>query len=256
MNPSRQEAAPHTPCPLYRKCGGCQLQNMDYPRQLHWKQEQVQRLLGRFCKARPIIGMEHPYHYRNKVQAAFAWDKRRNTCLISGATNDGKAIMNIPVRDCFLDHKDGIRACILRYLAREYIKTQLDIPVDLVIQNHGAVRLKPEQCIPEDDDGFIVDGDLAGFFFKDTTEVRTAIQAADNQHKLTYCKPVFLWHQNLFLGFYSLTLDMTFHIRKIDRYAVDISIGIVETLTDKLKEVKRCFYESAVYFTISINERT
>ena len=145
-----------------------------------------------------------------------AWDKRLNTCLIS-----------------------GIRACILRYLAREYIKTQLGIPVDLVIQNHGAVRLKPEQCIPEDDDGFIVDGDLAGFFFKDTKEVRTAIQAADNQHKLTYCKPVFLWHQNLFLGFYSLTLDMTFHIRKIDRYAVDISIGIVETLTDKLKEVKR-----------------
>lgn len=167
-----------------------------------------------------------------------AWDRRRNTCLISGATNDGKAIMNIPVHDCFLDHKDGIRTCILRYLAREYIKTQLGIPVDLVIQNHGTVRLKPEQCIPEDDDGFIVDGDLAGFFFKDTTEVRTAIQAADNQHKLTYCKPVFLWHQNLFLGFYSLTLDMTFHIRKIDRYAVDISIGIVETLTDKLKEVK------------------
>ena len=82
MNPSRQEAAPHTPCPLYRKCGGCQLQNMDYPRQLHWKQEQVQRLLGRFCKAQPIIGMEHPYHYRNKVQAAFAWDKRRN--IVSG----------------------------------------------------------------------------------------------------------------------------------------------------------------------------
>ena len=34
-------------------------------------------------------------------------------------------------------------------------------------------------------------------------------------------------------------IDLTFHIRKIDRYAVDISIGIMETLTDKLKEVKR-----------------
>lgn len=79
-HPIEKEATPissHTPCPLYRKCGGCQLQNMDYARQLHWKQEQVQRLLGKYGKVQPIIGMEYPFHYRNKVQAAFAWDKSR-----------------------------------------------------------------------------------------------------------------------------------------------------------------------------------
>lgn len=168
-----------------------------------------------------------------------AWDKRRNTCLISGATNDGKAIMNIPVRDCFLEYKDAVRANIIRYIAREYTKTHLGMPADLEIQHHAAVRLKPEECIPEDDDGFLVDGDFAGFFFKDTRTVRDILQAADTQHKLTYCKPVFLWHQNLFLGFYSLTLDMTYHIRKIDEYAINISIGTVEILKDRLKEVKR-----------------
>ncbi len=58
-------------CPLSRKCGGCQLQNMDYPRQLKYKQETVVSLLGRYHRVSPILGMEHPYHYRNKVQAAF-----------------------------------------------------------------------------------------------------------------------------------------------------------------------------------------
>ena len=70
------------PCPLYRKCGGCQLQNMSYPRQLHWKQELVERLLGRFHKVNPIVGMKYPYHYRNKVQAAFALNKKKQ--IISG----------------------------------------------------------------------------------------------------------------------------------------------------------------------------
>lgn len=58
-------------CPLSRKCGGCQLQNMDYPRQLKYKQETVISLLGKYHRVSPIIGMERPYHYRNKVQAAF-----------------------------------------------------------------------------------------------------------------------------------------------------------------------------------------
>lgn len=69
-------------CPHYRKCGGCQLQNMDYARQLRWKQAKVQRLLGVFHPVEPIIGMENPSHYRNKVQAAFAMDDRKR--IISG----------------------------------------------------------------------------------------------------------------------------------------------------------------------------
>ncbi len=54
------------PCPLYRKCGGCQLQNLSYPQQLVWKQNQTERLLGKFGKVEPILGMKHPYHYRIK----------------------------------------------------------------------------------------------------------------------------------------------------------------------------------------------
>ena len=70
-------------CPVYRKCGGCQLQNLSYERQLQWKQDRCQKLLGKFGKVAPILGMEDPTHYRNKVQAAFAFDKRHNK-IISG----------------------------------------------------------------------------------------------------------------------------------------------------------------------------
>ncbi|MGN0545601.1 MAG: 23S rRNA (uracil(1939)-C(5))-methyltransferase RlmD [Acutalibacteraceae bacterium] len=74
-------------CPLYKKCGGCQLQNLSYAQQLAFKQRKVDRLLGEFKKPEPIIGMDDPYHYRNKVQAAFATD--RNGRIISGVYQSG-----------------------------------------------------------------------------------------------------------------------------------------------------------------------
>lgn len=74
-------------CPVYKKCGGCQLQNLSYTEQLKFKQNKVERLLKKFCKVEPIIGMKNPYHYRNKVQAAFYTDKRGK--IISGVYQSG-----------------------------------------------------------------------------------------------------------------------------------------------------------------------
>lgn len=70
-------------CALYKKCGGCQLQNMTYEEQLSFKQAKVIKLLGRYCHVEEIIGMENPVHYRNKVQAAF------------GVTRGGKIISGV-----------------------------------------------------------------------------------------------------------------------------------------------------------------
>lgn len=73
-------------CPVYKKCGGCQL-DLEYPAQLKFKQGKVERLLKRFCKVDPIIGMDKPYHYRNKVQAAFYTNKSGK--IISGVYQSG-----------------------------------------------------------------------------------------------------------------------------------------------------------------------
>lgn len=69
-------------CPVSRKCGGCQLMNMTYPEQLKYKQAKVVKLLGSFHRVNEIIGMKKPFHYRNKVQAAFG--RTRGGEIISG----------------------------------------------------------------------------------------------------------------------------------------------------------------------------
>ncbi|MCR4563585.1 MAG: 23S rRNA (uracil(1939)-C(5))-methyltransferase RlmD [Clostridiales bacterium] len=69
-------------CPVMKKCGGCQLLNLSYEEQLSFKQASVIKLLGKFHHVDEIIGMENPYHYRNKVQAAFSVDRNKN--IISG----------------------------------------------------------------------------------------------------------------------------------------------------------------------------
>ena len=74
-------------CPVYKKCGGCQLQNLSYPEQLRFKQAKVIRLLKGFGKVQPIIGMDKPYHYRNKVQAAFFTNRQGR--IISGVYQSG-----------------------------------------------------------------------------------------------------------------------------------------------------------------------
>ena len=91
----------HTPeCSLAKKCGGCQLQNMSYSDQLAWKQGRVSRLIGPFCPVLPIIGMDHPYHYRNKVQAAFGIDRNRHiiSCVYQSSTH-----RIVPVDSCMIE---------------------------------------------------------------------------------------------------------------------------------------------------------
>ncbi len=74
-------------CPVSKKCGGCQLLNLSYTEQLKLKQSVVERLLKKFCRVEKIIGMDHPYHYRNKVQAAFYTNKQGK--IISGVYQSG-----------------------------------------------------------------------------------------------------------------------------------------------------------------------
>lgn len=87
-------------CSLYKKCGGCQLQNLSYPEQLAFKQRKVQRLLGRFGRIEPIIGMENPFHYRNKVQAAFG--RTREGRIISGVYQSSSHRI-VPVERCMTE---------------------------------------------------------------------------------------------------------------------------------------------------------
>ena len=94
-----QSTEEHNKCPHYKKCGGCQLQNMPYTRQLSFKQVKVIKLLGKYHHVCEIIGMENPYHYRNKVQAAFG---ERRGQIISGVYQSSTHNI-VPVDSCMIE---------------------------------------------------------------------------------------------------------------------------------------------------------
>lgn len=59
-------------CHIYASCGGCQLQHYAYAFQLLVKRQQVQDALERIghlrCEVLPVLGMDSPWRYRNKMQ--------------------------------------------------------------------------------------------------------------------------------------------------------------------------------------------
>lgn len=71
-------------CAFHRQCGGCQIQTMSYERQLRFKEDKIRNNLiriGGFSPElvdqvmEPIVGMEEPFHYRNKAQYPIGEDK-------------------------------------------------------------------------------------------------------------------------------------------------------------------------------------
>lgn len=86
-------------CPFHRQCGGCQIQAMAYEKQLAYKQNKVKNHLQRIggflpeqidAVTEPIVGMEKPWHYRNKAQYPVGYDKNGELVVgfYAGRTHD------------------------------------------------------------------------------------------------------------------------------------------------------------------------
>lgn len=111
-------------CPLHRQCGGCQIQALQYERQLSYKQDKVRENLlriGGFSSEQidsvmePIVGMEEPWHYRNKAQFPIGYDRDGNLIagFYAGRTHD--IIANT---DCLLGptENQAILEAVLSYM--------------------------------------------------------------------------------------------------------------------------------------------
>ena len=109
-------------CPLHQKCGGCQFQALSYEKQLVFKENKIKNNLLRLggltaeqlgACMEPIVGMENPYHYRNKAQFPVGTDREGNpvTGFYAGRTHT-----IIPNTDCCLGVAEN----------REILETILD----------------------------------------------------------------------------------------------------------------------------------
>ncbi len=96
-------------CPHVKKCGGCKWINQDYKVQLLEKEKHLSMLMRPFCKTEPIIGMEEPYHYRNKVHAVFGEDRKHNP--ISGIYEE-KSHRIVPVDNCLIENENADRIIV------------------------------------------------------------------------------------------------------------------------------------------------
>ena len=110
-------------CPVLNLCGGCQLLDMEYAKQLDFKQKQVEELLKGLCPVKPIIGMKDPFHYRNKIHAVFDRDKKGN--IISGIYEENTHHV-VPVEKCLIEDQKAdeiigtIRGMLKSFKIRTY----------------------------------------------------------------------------------------------------------------------------------------
>ena len=114
------------------------MQNLPYDRQLKVKQGRVNSLLGKFGSVLPIIGMEYPYHYRNKCHAALGLDAKGK--IISGIYQSSEHRI-VPVDSCLIEDEkaDGIITGI-RGMMREFKITAYDERRDTGFLRHILVK--------------------------------------------------------------------------------------------------------------------
>ena len=136
MKPSPWRVEPA--CDCARQCGGCQIQHCSYEKQLAWKEKKVRDCLQRIggfeeIPMEPIMGMDEPYHYRNKAQYPVGYDKEGNPVAGFYA---GRTHSIIPNTDCAIQHPCNhmILETILAFMK------QYDIPAYEEKKHTGLVR--------------------------------------------------------------------------------------------------------------------
>ena len=105
-------------CSVYGKCGGCDMLDIPYDKQLKNRQVLVEKLLRPFCPVEQITGMDDPWHYRNKVHAVFG--RKKDGTIISGTYAEGTHRI-VPVCSCAIeDERAGAIIATIRELATSF----------------------------------------------------------------------------------------------------------------------------------------
>ncbi len=116
-------------CGFHKQCGGCQIQAMSYNRQLEFKASKVKNNLVRIGgfdekqitkRMEPIVGMDEPFHYRNKAQYPVGTDKEGNPVAGFYAGRTHNIIANTDCSLGFSENKE-ILEIILSYMKKHHV---------------------------------------------------------------------------------------------------------------------------------------
>lgn len=117
LRPSPHRIEPF--CQAYKRCGGCNLQHLDYQAQLDFKTGLVKDNLKRLGGLNDVvvhdtIGMEQPYRYRNKAQYPVSMvEGKAVTGFYAARSHDVMQSDECEIQDA---HSDNIRGVISQFL--------------------------------------------------------------------------------------------------------------------------------------------
>ncbi|WP_234978079.1 23S rRNA (uracil(1939)-C(5))-methyltransferase RlmD [Halanaerobium kushneri] len=121
------EGRTEAPCPVYNECGGCQLQHINYQKELEFKQNNIKQLINRIAeidnfKLNEVLAADDDFRYRNKAQFPLALDD--NDQITAGFYKRGSHDI-VPNHNCLIQHPLINR--ILRITLEELNKFQLSV---------------------------------------------------------------------------------------------------------------------------------
>ena len=112
-------------CKCSTSCGGCCFQNLDYKKELEFKAEFSKNIINRVggfnFKDIPILGMDEPYYYRNKIQVPFGYDKQDR--LVYGFYKF-KSHDIVPINECVIEDKSHVE--ILKNIKSLMLSMKID----------------------------------------------------------------------------------------------------------------------------------
>lgn len=125
-------------CAVSKKCGGCSYAGVPYQEQLAAKQKRMEELLSEFGRVEKIIGMQDPYHYRNKVHRVFGIDRQKKVVYGSYEADSHRIV---EIEDCLIEDE----ACqkilkTIRGLLRSFKIKTYDEDSDYGLLRHVLLR--------------------------------------------------------------------------------------------------------------------
>ncbi len=152
-------------CSTYKRCGGCNLRHVEYQETLRMKQNMVQSLVNKTLKnkidVQGIVGMDNPYHYRNKAQYPLGRDKSGKSvmgvfanrtheiisikkCLIQDEKTEeiAKFVFNFIVENNISIYDENTRKGLVRHIVTKIGKKTNEMMCIIVINGNKIPKEK------------------------------------------------------------------------------------------------------------------